>query len=129
MKRSILLILVLAIAMLVLGCAEKPQGVAEKFLTAMEKNDVETMKSLSTEDSHKTIEFIGMVQAESKIFLSHKIISTEIVDDIANVKYTVELSEDFKEETEEDESQEDVLTLVKKDGKWKVHIDKDGMQK
>jgi hypothetical protein len=52
------------------------------------------------------------------------------VDDVAQVKYTVELTEEFKEETNQEESpKEETLTLVKIDGSWKVKIDKDGMQK
>ncbi len=130
MKKAILILLVLATLLIIAGCGQKPQNVADQFLTAMEKNDVETMKALSLEESHKTIEFIGMIQNDSKIISSHKIISTEIVDDVATVKYTVELTEEFKEETHQDEApQEETLTLVKVDGTWKVKIDKDGMQK
>ncbi len=127
MKRTILFLAIALLAMLILGCAEKPSSVADKFLSAMQKNDVETMKSLSTEESVKAIEFIGMIQQESRIIKSYKILGTETTDEMAKVTYTVEMNEDYK--SNDDENKEEVLTLVKRDGKWKVHIEKDGMQK
>lgn len=127
MKNTLLIIFVALLTLSMLGCAPKPTSVANKFLSAMQENDVETMKSLSTEESAKAIEFIGMIQAESKIFTSFTILGSEVEKDLAKVRYTVELSEDFK--NDEDMNKEQVLSLVKREGKWKVHIEKDGMQK
>lgn len=128
MKKLLIVLALMAVLLLMFACAQKPEKVADKFLSAMEKNDVEAMKALSTDESVKMIDFIGMIQQESKLLVSHKIISSQVKDTLATVNYSAVISEDFRD-SDDDANQEESLTLVKRDGKWKVHVEKDGMQK
>lgn len=120
------MVLVILIAFTFFGCAPKPDKVAKDFLTAMQNNDVAAMKENATEESAKTIEFIGMMQAENKMIKSFKIISSKVTGDSASVVYKVESNSD---KSTADEDKQETMKLIKKDGKWKVHIAKDDMQK
>ncbi len=120
------MVLVILIAFTFFGCAPKPDKVAKEFLTAMQNNDVAAMKENATDESAKTIEFIGMMQAEKKLIKGFKIISSEVTGDSASVVYEVEAN---TEKSDVAEDKQETMKLIKKDGKWKVHIAKDDMQK
>lgn len=126
MKKSLLIVLVVLIALTFFGCAPKPDKVAKDFLTAMQNNDVTAMKANATDESAKAIEFIGMMQAEKKLVKSFKIVSSSVTGDSATVVYNLVTNSEKDEATED---KQETMKLIKKDGKWKVHIAKDDMQK
>lgn len=100
--------------LLINACGTKPETVARKFLDAMENGDGDTMKKLSTPESHTIIGLLPMLMGQMGANPKFEVISTEVVDDTnATVKYRI---------LAEDKSEEDDLKLVKRDGKWLVHI-------
>lgn len=104
-----------------------PEAVAEKFLNHVNKGEFKEAKEYCDE---QTAQLIGMMEsmvagkkdemknADAKV----EIISSEIKDDKATVKYK---TTGGKEAATTEQS----LQLVKVDGKWKVTIDKENMNK
>ncbi len=112
--KTLIILLVIVTMLFISACGSKPQTVARKFLTAMENGDADTMKKLSTPESHTLLGLIPMLVQQLGENPKFEILSTEVVDDDnATVKYKITGIED---------AEEDDLKLVKRDGKWLVHF-------
>lgn len=104
-----------------------PEAVAEKFLNHVNKGEFKEAKEYCDE---QTAQLIGMMEsmvagkkeemknADAKV----EIISSEVKEDKATVKYKIS-------NPKEPATAEQTLQLVKVDGKWKVTIDKENMNK
>lgn len=102
-----------------------PEGVTEKFVELTGKGEFGEAKELCTE---KTAALLAMAEGfagdkkeeikEKNKDIKVEIISSEVKDDKATVKYKVTGGEN--------EGQESQLDLVKVDGDWKVDINKEG---
>ncbi len=109
------------------GGKNSPEGVTKDFLTAMQKVDLEKAKELCAPETASLITMMetygkaemekAKLEAKDKGVKEIKIISSKIDGDKAKVVYT---AGDEKEET---------MDLKKIDGKWKVSVDKEGMNK
>jgi hypothetical protein len=104
-----------------------PEAVAEKFLNHVNKGEFKEAKEYCDE---QTAQLIGMMESMvagkedemKKLDAKVEIISSEVKDDKATVKYKTT-------STKEPVGKEQSLQLVKVDGKWKVTIDKENMNK
>lgn len=114
MNKILIILLVIMTMLLISACGTKPETVARKFLTAMENGDTDTMNKLSTPESHTIIGLIPMLMQQMGDSPKFEIITTEIIDDTnAKVMYRIQTSESVED---------DELQLVKRDGKWLVHV-------
>ncbi len=114
MYKTLIVLLVITSMLFISACGSKPKTVARKFLTALENGDADTMKKLSTPESHTLLGLVPMLVQQFGENPKFEILSTEVVDDDnATVKYKITGNED----TEEGD-----LKLVKRDGKWLVHL-------
>ena len=104
-----------------------PEAVAEKFLNHVNKGEFKEAKEYCDE---QTAQMIGMMEGlvagtENEMKKSDakvEIISSEVKDDKATVKYKITSSK-------EPVGVEQPLQLVKVEGKWKVTIDKENANK
>lgn len=104
-----------------------PEAVAEKFLNHVNKGEFAEAKEYCDE---QTASLIGMMESMvagkkdemKKLDAKVEIISSEVTDDKATVKYKTT-------STKEPAGTEQTLNLVKVDGKWKVTIDKENANK
>lgn len=104
-----------------------PEAVAEKFLNHVNKGEFAEAKEYCDE---QTASLIGMMESMvagkkdemKKLDAKVEIISSEVTDDKATVKYKTT-------STKEPTGTEQTLNLVKVDGKWKVTIDKENANK
>jgi len=131
MKKVIAVFAFLSMTMLVSCSGNGPEGVAKKFLELTGQGEFGKAKEYCDE---KTGQLLGMAEsmmpADKKAEAKKKkvnveIISSEIKDDKAKVKYKASV----EGETPAEKSEEKTLDLVKVDGKWKVTIDKENSNK
>ncbi len=135
MKNLIKLGLVLLVVVSMGACksGDKPEPVAKEFLTALNKMDYEKAKTFGTEETGKMVDMIKSFSAmdgdETKLAEIKKkaekvkieILKTEIIGDtVAVCQYKVSGIED-------QDSKEDKIELIKRDGKWLVDWKKEGM--
>jgi hypothetical protein len=123
MKKLIAVFSFLLLITLTSCSGNKAEGVAKKFLELTGKGEFAEAKKYCDE---KTGQLLGMADsmlpADKKAELAKRkidieIISSEITDDKAKVKY--------KATGDGEASVEKTLDLVKVDGEWKVSIDKE----
>ncbi len=105
------------------GAAAGPEGAAEAFMDALGELDVETAKAHATEESQQLLEFLEamaaeMPEAEKEQMQSadFTVVSSEIDGDNAVVVL-------------DSEGEESTLNMKKVDGKWKVDLSKEDLQK
>jgi hypothetical protein len=125
MKKQLIAIFAAAVVILSAACSggDSPKGVANEFLTSLNKMDFAKAKTMGTEETGKLLDmlssFSDMVPDSVKQKEANKkieIVNEKIEGDNATVTYKTEGSD--KEET---------LKLVKADGKWKVQMSKADM--
>ncbi|MDR0525111.1 MAG: DUF4878 domain-containing protein [Spirochaetaceae bacterium] len=102
------------IIVLFAGCSavSSPKAVAQKFFTAVEKNDAQAIAETTTPETLQLIVLFGSaLQEQMKEEGPFKIGTETINGDTAAVALTYE------------NGKKDTIDLVKVDGKWKVTID------
>lgn len=104
-----------------------PEAVAEKFLNHVNKGEFAEAKEYCDEQTASMIGMLESMAAGKKDELKNnkekiEIISSEVVEDKATVKYKSTGGEASTDA-------EKTLNLVKVDGKWKVTIDKENANK
>lgn len=127
-KKLMMLVAFVSFGVLTSCSGDNPEGVAEKFLNHVNKGEFEEAKKYCDK---KTGELIGMMasmaggkEAELKDKdIKAEIVSSEIKEDKATVKYKT-VGKDAPAD-----SKEQSIDLIKEDGKWKVTIDKENMNK
>jgi len=125
----ILLLVFLALVGLT-ACAKKPEPVAKAFFKALENQDFEAAKKLSTQEGQQLLSLIQSltenVSEEQKAELlntKYQVLDTIVDGDNATVTYE-------RWEADSPESKESLTIQLKKiDGDWKVHFVKDDLQK
>ena len=132
MKKVIALVAFLSMTMLVSCSGNGPEGVAKKFVELTTQGEFGEAKKYCDE---KTGQLLGMAESmipadkkaeAKKQKVNVEIISSEIKDDTAKVKYRATVEGD---KAGSENSGEKTLDLVKVDGKWKVTIDKENGDK
>jgi hypothetical protein len=129
MKKTMIVILILATLMAIAACGKKanPEGVADYFLTALEKKDFETAKKMATPESEGMISIIESFMANMKEedvgVYQHQITNTVVEGDSAQVSYEIWTS------LKPDEREQQELKIVKVDGQWKASLEKGNMAK
>ena len=111
---------VVSIFILACGGNDTPRSVADKFLSAMSKQDFETAKKFGTEETSKLLEMMSgfAKMSNDSAFKDTKYeITREKIDGDSAIIY-------YKEEGKEGELQ---LPIVKVDGKWKVLLSKESI--
>ena len=102
------------------GSSDSPKAVAGNFLKAMNKMDYETAKKYGSEDTGKLLDmmsgFSKMMSDSARQERSFEIKDEKIEGDKATVTYT-----------QSGEEGEQVLNLIRVEGKWKVAMSKDSM--
>lgn len=100
------------------GAADTPTQVAEKYLTALNKQDFDAAKKLGTE---KTVAMLDMIAPMMKMTgdaakenTGFKILGEKIEGEKATVTYR-----------SEGKDADETVTLVQKDGKWLVDMAKE----
>jgi hypothetical protein len=128
MKKALLSILsVVLIAMTIASCGSKadPKGVALNYLNALKSLDYEGAKKFSTPETGKMLDMLSSFSS---------MMPDSMKEQAKNIK--VEIKE-AKEEgdkcvvkfvSSDKPDSEEVLNLVKKDGKWLVNMSKDDAQ-
>lgn len=125
---SLLKVVLIAALFMNVGCSDKSEveKVADKFLTHLNNFEFKEAKEYCDD---KTASMLGMLEgfsamakdeAKKEDKATFKIISSEVKDDTATVKYS---------QTKEGETKEEVLNLKKIDGKWKVSMNKEDAKK
>lgn len=129
MKQILIVILLLATLLAAVACGKKdnPESVADAFLTALEKQDFEGAKKYATTESEAMLaiiqSFMSQMKEEDMGKYSHKIISSTVDGDSAQVTY-----ETWSSLTPEERETQD-LKMVKVDGVWKASLEKGEMAK
>jgi uncharacterized protein YpmS len=129
MKKTMIVILILATLMAMAACGKKasPEGVADSFLTALEKKDFEAAKTMATPESDGMISiiesFMANMKEEDMGVYQHKITNTVVEGDSAQVSYEIWTS------LKPDEREKQELKIVKVDGQWKASLEKGNMAK
>jgi hypothetical protein len=115
-----LIFVVFSAIMLSCGSGDSPKAVAENFLKAMNKMDYETAKKYGSEDTGRLLDmmsgFARMMPDSARKERSFEMKDEKIEGDRATVTYT-----------QSDSNEEQSLSLIKVDGKWKVAMTKDSM--
>lgn len=127
MKKLFAMLAILSMTLFV-SCGKDggPEGVAEKFLVHTAKGEFDEAKKYCDESTGAMIGMAGgMITPEKKAEMQKKdikvdIISSEIKEDTAKVKYKVT--------AEGEDPAEKTMDLKKVDGEWKVTINKEGMK-
>lgn len=117
MRKNVLFLCLVALMFAAVGCGEKPETVAENFLTALDNKDFEKAKTFSTEGTHKMLDFLSgfakdmpdTPKPEPK-----KVTKCAVDGDKATCTYCCD-----------DEGGESELAMVKVDGKWKADMSKE----
>src|SRR5829696_4917349 len=111
---------IVMISFLVACSGNSPKSAAKKFLDKMNEMDFDGAKKYGTEDTGKMLDmlsgFAKMMPDSAKKEVKTEITSEKIEGDKATCTYK-----------EEGRDGEQVLHLVKEDGKWKVAMSKDDM--
>ena len=111
---------VLMICFLVACSGNSPKSVAKNFLDAMNKMDFDGAKKYGTEDTGKMLDmlsgFAKMMPDSAKKEVKTDITSEKIEGDKATCTYK-----------EEGKDGEQIIHLVKENGKWKEAMSKDDM--
>lgn len=127
--RKIKLVAVLALLSISLfSCSGSgPEATAKQFVTLTSQGDLAEAKKLCTAETASLLAMAEGFMAKEKDKLKEQnkniaveVISTEITDDKAKVKYKITGAKDATKEEQE-------IDLVKIDGDWKVNINKEGM--
>ncbi|MCL2764539.1 MAG: DUF4878 domain-containing protein [Treponema sp.] len=105
--------LALIIVLLIAGCSAggSPKGAVQDFIKAVEKNDMEALAKVSTQETAQLMAMFGeKAQGTAKEFGKIKSMTEKIDGDkaVVNVVFDNGENSDFH--------------LVKEDGKWKVSI-------
>lgn len=122
MKTSFTRLLSFSILAFLMACGggDSPKAVSENFLKALNRMDYETAKKYGTEDTGKLLDmmsgFAKMMPDSAKEEKNFEIKDEKIDGDKATVTYS-----------QTGDESEQVLNLVKLDGKWKVAMSKDSM--
>lgn len=125
--RSIAIAAVLSLSLF--SCSGNgPEGVTKEFVKHTSQGEFAEAKELCTE---KTASLLSMAEGfagdkiaemkEKNKDIDVEIVSSDVKDDKATVKYKVTGGENI-------DAQEKELDLVKVDGDWKVDINKEGMR-
>lgn len=108
--------------------SQSPGQVAVNFLTSIENGDIKKAKELSTEASSDMLSMLDTPAFKEELKKStetsktkYEVIDTKIDGDKATCKLKM-----MNGETDEGETE---LSLVKKDGKWLVDLNKEDMNK
>lgn len=124
MKSLVLISFVLIAIMLLSGCGNKPQAVAEKFLAAIEKHDFETASQYVTKTSQEYLKSIkesyDMMSAADKEENSSKrfkVMDGFVESETATVNYQVLSDIEAGSVSKE-------LKLEDENGDWKVKLDR-----
>jgi hypothetical protein len=122
MKKSKNLISLFIISILIIACGgtDTPRSVADKFLSAMSKQDFEDAKKYGTEETAKLLDMMNgfAKMSNDSAFKDTKYeITRETADGDNAIIY-------YKEEGKEGELQ---LPIVKVNGKWKVLLSKESI--
>ncbi|HCM16460.1 MAG: hypothetical protein WCY87_02740 [Candidatus Cloacimonadales bacterium] len=128
-KISILLLIIVALLGLT-ACGNKVESTAKSFFKALENQDFEAAKKLSTEEGQQLLTLIeGFAQSADEEQIAdmkktkYEIVETVVEGDSAVVKYR-------QWNTDKPEAKEDhELQMKKVEGAWKVHFVKDDVQK
>ncbi len=124
MKKIVLPVLVLfVISLTIVSCGNKsnPKDVAQKFLTALTKQDYETAKKFGTPETGKMMDMLSSFSGMMPDSIKNK--AKDVKIEIKNVKETGDKCEVTYTNT--DKPGDQTLNLVKKEGKWLVNMSKD----
>jgi hypothetical protein len=120
MKKNLLKLVVVVIAIIAFNAcndANTPEAVVEKYFAAMENQDWDEAKKLSTKETHEMVDlmksFADMAEEDAE---KEEMKVTDIECEIDGE----ECECSFKMNGEEDK-----ITLLKQDGKWLVHQPKE----
>lgn len=105
----------LALILCLTSCSSGPENTARKFTESMAKGDIKAAQKYSTEGTGKLLEMLnglGIDKMETFPDFKFNMVKDSIVGDTAWVTY----------KTPEDTN--DVLTLIKDNGEWKVSMGK-----
>ncbi|MCB5259917.1 MAG: DUF4878 domain-containing protein [Candidatus Cloacimonetes bacterium] len=130
MKKMIILLLVMVAIFALAACGNKAESTAKAFFKALENQDFDAAKKLSTDEGQQLLNFLQEFSKNaSEDQLSelkntrYEILETVIEGDSAVVKY-----KQWNTETPDKIENHD-LQMQKVDGAWKVHFVKDDVQK
>ncbi len=122
MKRLAFYLAFLATTLLVSCAGNGPEGAAESFITHTSKGEFEEAKKFSTESTAAFLSMAQEFEAEQLKQMKEKnkdvkveIVSSDVKDSTATVTYKVSGFEGAKNEDSQ-------LSLVKKEGEWKVDM-------
>ena len=109
----------LGLLVLLASCQTRsPRGVAEQYLKAFHHHDYEKAKDYSTEDTKKLLDmfisFAALTPDTLKQSFNFEVLDERLEGDTAYVNYRMEGSRKTQS-----------LTLIRKDGSWKVAATKD----
>ncbi len=106
------LVITAALAALLFSCSSGPESTAEKFTESLAKGKIEEAKKYGTESTKKMLDLasaFGGLPIDPDF--EFKVKKDSIVDNKAWITFTNQKGE------------EDVIELVKIDGKWLVHME------
>ena len=114
MKKALLSGLMVAVVMMMTGCAKGPAGTAQAFLEDLAKGDIEAAKKNATE---QTGQLLAMASSMGSIPANKEFKFILVEEKVDGDKAVVKYKEKADGEVEE-------VNLVKVDGKWKVAVAK-----
>ena len=131
MKKSILKIALIFCLAIMSACGSGgPEGAAINFLESMYSGDFETARKYATTDTKSMLTMMESFGAKDQLAdkmkdvdIDFKVIETKIDGDKAVC--TIQMSSSAEGEEDKDER----INLIKKDGKWLVNMDKEGLNK
>lgn len=115
MKKNLLKLVVIVVAIIAFNAckdANTPEAVVEKYFKALEKQDWDAAKKLSTKESHETIDFwksYSAMAGEDAEKGEKKVTDIKCEIDGEKCECTFKMNGD-----------DDKIKLVQKDGKWLV---------
>jgi hypothetical protein len=130
MKKLLLFVSFMSLTLLVSCSGNGPEGVAKKFLNALNNGEFEEAKKYADEKTGQMLGMLGgMMTPEQKEEIKKKkatveIVSSEEKDGKATVKYKI-----ITEDKATADNAEKTLELIKVGDEWKVSMDKEGKNK
>lgn len=124
MKKLFLSIVAIAlISLTIVSCSKKsdPKDVSEKFLTALTKMDYEGAKKYGTPETGKMLDMLSSFSSMMPDSVKNK--AKDVKVEVKNVKEDGDKCEVTYKSSDKEEDQ--MLNLVKKEGKWLVNMTKD----
>ncbi|MCK9557897.1 MAG: DUF4878 domain-containing protein [Candidatus Cloacimonetes bacterium] len=130
MKKISILLLVIVALLGLAACGNKAESTAKSFFNALENQDFDAAKKLTTEEGQQLLTLVeGFAQSAGEEQIAdmkknkYEVVETVIDGDSAVVKYR-QWNTDKPDEKEDHD-----LQMKKVDGAWKVHFVKDDVQK